>query len=47
MYTYRRNDNRFLINVDFAFDLFSHWLSIEMWSPDFYDFLEQIDGDYE
>ena len=42
-----RYDDRFLINVDFAYELFSQWLSIEMWSSDFYDFLEQIDGAYE
>ena len=42
-----RYDDRFLINVDFAYDLFSSWLSIDMWSPDFYDFLEQIDEEFE
>ena len=41
------NNTKFLINVDFAYDLFSEWLSIEMWTPEFYEFLEQIDGDFE
>lgn len=36
-----------MIAVPFAFDLFSSWLAIEMWTPDYYDFLSQIDGDYE
>jgi len=37
----------FMIAVPFAFDLFRCTLAIDMWSPDFYDFLAQIDGDYE
>lgn len=41
------NNTKFQINVDFAYDLFSDWLSIEMWTSDFYDFLEQIDGEFE
>lgn len=36
-----------MINVTFAFDLFSCWLAREMWSTDYYDFLAQLDGDYE
>jgi hypothetical protein len=29
------------------FDLFGLILAIEMWPTEFYDFLAQIDGDYE
>jgi len=36
-----------MIDVTFAFDLFSSWLAREMWSTDYYDFLSQLDGDYE
>jgi hypothetical protein len=37
----------FCIAVPFSFDLFRCTLAIEMWPNDFYDFLAQIDGDYE
>ena len=30
-----------------AIELFQCGLAIDMWSSDFYDFLSQIDGDYE
>jgi hypothetical protein len=39
--------SRFMIAVPFAFNLFSLNLSIDMWTADFYDFLSQIDEDYE
>jgi hypothetical protein len=38
---------RFMIAPEFAIELFQCDLAIDMWSADFYDFLSQIDGDYE
>jgi hypothetical protein len=36
-----------MINPEFAYKLFTHWLAIEMYTTDYYDFLSQIDGEYE
>jgi hypothetical protein len=38
---------RFMIAPEFAIELFQCDLAIDMWTTDFYDFLSQIDGDYE
>lgn len=41
------NDTQFVIDVNFGFNLFCNYLSVGMWTSDYYDFLSQIDGDYE
>lgn len=36
-----------MINPSFAFELFSSWLAIEMFMPEFYEFLYQLDTEEE
>lgn len=34
-----------MINVEFAFELFTTWLAREMWPTDYYDFISQLDDE--
>lgn len=41
------NDTKVQISVPFHEDLFSNYLSTEMWPEDYYELLELIGDDYE